>query len=83
MKISSDLLRLLNATPGYWGRPDGFDPAVARDLIEDLDESRRALNRIANDITLDPADMVALARETLDLPGLRGQEDHHENPQRS
>jgi hypothetical protein len=70
MKISSELLRLLNATPSYWGRPDGFDPAVARDLIEDLDESRRALNRIANDITLEPEEMIGIAREVLGLPQL-------------
>jgi hypothetical protein len=66
MKISCDA--------GCWiqvvCRTDGFDPAVARDLIEDLDESRRALNRIANDLTLDAAAMIRIAREVLGLPEL-------------
>jgi hypothetical protein len=70
MKTSPELLQVPNATPGYWGRSDGSDSGVARDLIEDLDESRRALNRIANDITLEAADLVAIAREVLDLPEL-------------
>jgi hypothetical protein len=70
VKISSDVLRLLNTTPGYWGRADGFDPDVARDLIEDLAESRRALNRIANDLTLDAGEMIGIAREALGLPQL-------------